>query len=864
MDFKSLSYDELINYCKTNNINYQTKQKKNKAHKTLLKDLIALYKDKPVEIPTDNLNNLESIIRQCHNYLYKSSGVVGSKAQNDIMRILILRIINVLVATKNPYMLELIENYKNTNLIFQDFKESYNNNLDEIKIEKIKIKIQQHLNYIEYLNDITKILEYKGNDLYQEFKEFILNCISQIFNNIYSKDDYIFNTPNKNDILELIRIISKINISSDFIDNFAQLNGDIHEMFLKYRGNVISKELGQFFTPRIIIDKIINNCGFKELINTLEGNNLSLFDPCMGTGGMLCYTYNSSKEKIDSNLIYGCDVEKDTIKMGIASLIITTNKYNNNIIRCNSLTENPYLFNNTKFDVIFTNPPFGTKNNYKELKEYFKDKQDLFKEIYPINTNKGTNLFIQSIIYQLKENGLACIILPDGEIMTGKSNLNIRKFILDKCKIHKIIDIQGGTFTNTGIKTKALIIQKGNYDNYNQEIEYLEITEKEVKNIGVQKLNNDYQFNFQKEEIKIIYDHSIEIKKLGDICELKNGTNITKDDLIEGNFPVIGGGQKPMGYHNKYNCEENTIIISKDGSYAGYISKYNIKTFITNHGIIINKIYNDTINKDYLYYYLKYIQNEIYKLQSGAGQPGIKILDLLNLKIPIPSIEKQNKIVEYLDSLENINKINKDKIENLKKTNEIYLNSILLFDKNIKNKNLNELFKLNGSGKTNSSDISNTGEYPFYKASLNNPSGTHINYDFDGLEYLLFIKSGGCASNPISLNYGIGKVFLVNGKCASNIAVFQLLPISENSIKYLYYYLLNIQTKIQTLANYCVNNGNIDMNEFMNLEIPIPSLEKQNKIVEYLDLNNENIKILEKEIEFNKKQSEEFINNALI
>jgi len=866
MDFKSLSFDELINYCKLNNIDHQTKQKKNKSHKTLLKDLIALYKDKSIEIPIDNSNNLDGIIRQCHNYLYRSSAIVGSKAQNDIMRILILRIINVLVGTKNPYILELIENYKNTNLIFQDFKESYNNNLDNIKIEKIKIKIQQHLNYIDYLNDITKILEYKGNDLYEEFKEFILNCISQIFNNIYSKDDYIFNTPNKNDILELIRIISKINISSDFIDNFAQLNGDIHEMFLKYQGNVISKELGQFFTPRIVIDKIINDCGFKELIDSLEGNNLSLFDPCMGTGGVLLYTYNSCKNKINSNLIYACDVEKDTIKMGIASLIITTNKYNSNIIRCNSLTENPYLFNNTKFDVIFTNPPFGTKNNYKELKEYFKDKEDLFKEIYPINTNKGTNLFIQSIIYQLKDNGLACIILPDGEIMTGKSNLNIRKFILDRCKIHKIIDIQGGTFTNTGIKTKALILQKGNYDNYNQDIEYLEITEKEVKIIGIQKLNDDYQFNFQKEEIKIIYNHSIEIKKLGDICEdISTSKNIPSSEKINGNYKFFSCS-RDISYHNNYFYEGSYLIRGSRGStIMESLFITNNEKFAIGTSMIISKIINDNYyNLKYIYYYFKLNKYILNYAITGSAIPMINKENYYNLEIPIPSIEKQNKIVEYLDLLENINKINKDKIENLKKTNEIYLNSILSFDKDIKNKNLNELFKLNGSGKTNSSDISNTGEYPFYKASLNNPSGTHINYDFDGLEYLLFIKSGGCASNPISLNYGIGKVFLVNGKCASNIAVFQLLPISENSIKYLYYYLLNIQTKIQTLANYCVNNGNIDMNEFMNLEIPIPSLEKQNKIVEYLDLNNENIKILEKEIEFNKKQSEEFIKNAFI
>lgn len=675
MDFKSLSYDELIDYCKTNNINYQTKQKKNKAHKTLLKDLIALYKDKPVEIPIDNSNNLESIIRQCHNYLYKSSGIVGSKAQNDIMRILILRIINILVSNKNPCILELIENYKNTNLIFQDFKETYDNNLDKIKDTQIKLVIQEHLNYIDYLNDISKILEYKGKDFNEEFKEFILNCISAIFNNIYSKDDYIFNTPNKNDILELIRIISKINISSDFIDNF---NGDIYEQFLKYHGNVISKELGQFFTPRIVIDKIINDCGFKELINSLEGNNLSLFDPCMGTGGVLLYTYNSCKNKINSNLIYACDVEKDIIKIGLSSLIITTNKYNNNIIRCNSLTENPYLFNNTKFDIIFTFPPFGTKNNYKELKEYFKDKQDLFKEIYPINTNKGTNLFIQSIIYQLKENGLACIILPDGEIMTGKNNLNIRKFILDRCKIHKIIDINYGVFLNTSIKTKILILQKGNYDNYNQKIEYLEITETEVKIIGIQKLNDDYQFNFQKEDISISCNNSIEIKKLGDICDIKNGSKINKSELIvDGKYLVIGGGQKSLGLTNKYNCEENTIICASVGT-AGYISKYSAKTFISNNGYYFNILNKNIIDVNYLYFYLKHIQNDIYKLKGGSVQPSISKKNLLDLEIPIPSLEKQNEIIKYIETIHNKNEILKKEIEINKNNIEEYIKNSLI------------------------------------------------------------------------------------------------------------------------------------------------------------------------------------------
>jgi type I restriction enzyme M protein len=150
-------------------------------------------------------------------------------------------------------------------------------------------------------------------------------------------------------------------------------------------------------------------------------------------------------------------------------------------------------------------------------------------------------------------------------------------------------------------------------------------------------------------------------------------------------------------------------------------------------------------------------------------------------------------------------------------------------------KTLGELFKLNGNGKTNSKDITNTGEYPFYKASCNNPSGTHNTFDFDGKEYLLVIKSGGSSSKPISENYGIGKVFEVNGKCAANIAVFQLLPKTNDNFKYLSYYLKSIQNKIQGLAKYCTNNGNIDMKELMEIKIPIPSLDKQQEIVKYLD-----------------------------
>ena len=195
--------------------------------------------------------------------------------------------------------------------------------------------------------------------------------------------------------------------------------------------------------------------------------------------------------------------------------------------------------------------------------------------------------------------------------------------------------------------------------------------------------------------------------------------------------------------------------------------------------------------------------------------------------VPIEDIAKNNYSLNYS--------------EYIKKDDDVFAGDVNVMT-------LGELFKLNGNGKTNTKDITNTGEYPFYKASCNNPSGTHNTFDFDGKEYLLIVKSGGSSSKPISENYGIGKVFIVNGKCAANIAVFQLLPKTNENFKYLSYYLKSIQNKIQGLAKYCTNNGNIDMKELMKIKIPIPPIAVQRDAVAQLDFFYKCIKSSEDKI----------------
>jgi restriction endonuclease S subunit len=123
----------------------------------------------------------------------------------------------------------------------------------------------------------------------------------------------------------------------------------------------------------------------------------------------------------------------------------------------------------------------------------------------------------------------------------------------------------------------------------------------------------------------------------------------------------------------------------------------------------------------------------------------------------------------------------------------------------------------------------------------------------------LFIKSGGNSSNPLSLSHGIGKVYLVNGKSSGNTEVVKIKNNELVMLKYLYYYLQNEQLNIQKLAKYSTNLGHININKFKELKIPIPSLECQKEIVEYCEYNDTLIKLLEKEIENNKKQAQQFI-----
>lgn len=868
MDYSKLTHDELIEKCKELNLDYLTKAKKPKAIKTLISLLNTKKTIEPKNTYEENYSSLETIIDKCHNFLY-SKGITGSKAQNDIMKFFTMKIINHLVINDNEYITSLIDNYKKTNVALKLFYDNYEGDISKVEETKINT-IQRYLYYLEYLKDISLIFTKKINNIDDNdvWKSFVQECLSKIFPDIYSNDDYILNCKSKFIVRDLISIISKFTINNSVIDELQAFNGDIHEKFLKYQGNKNSKELGQFFTPREIIKTILNDCGFKNLIEDLEGDDLSIYDPCLGTGGLLCYTQNSCKTKIKPENIYGCEIESDTMKLGIVSLMISTNNCNKNIKRCNSLIENPYLFQDKKFDIIFTNPPFGTKTNYKQLEEGFNDfkknyypKSTLeFKDIYKISGNIGINLFIQNIIYLLKDNGIACIILPDGELMIGKSSLNIRKFILNNCQILKIITINSGAFANTGIKTKALIIKKINNDNYNQDIEYIDVNSNGINHLGFEKLNENYQFTKIIEEEEIKYSDDIEIIKFGEMFELIKGTiqssKVIEDENGEGVFINWSIYNKYKKINNSSLNGSNLFISTKlpNGKNKGYmvITYYNGKCDYCDLMSLckLNENYVEKVNIKYIYYYLKekqeYIENNY---QKGCANKSLDIENFNLMKIPIPPMEKQELYVEYLDNINEITNDNKNKIDKYKRINEINLKIQLGLNK-VEIKKLGDVCEFSQKKyKLKACDGLNEGIYKFYTSSQYKKL-YYNSYEFN--DYSIIIGRGGNPSIHFDKQFSISH---------DDIYVLKLKEDIYNN-KYIYYYLKN---NLILLSNGFVGLGikHISKDYINNIKIPIPSLEVQNKIVENLDYNNEIISNLEKENELNKMKAEELFKQIL-
>ena len=860
MDLKKLSEDELIKLCCEKGIEYfNSKTKKNYSKNTLISRINKIEIKKEDEIINieykneiiwtlsneDKKNNDEykeieskllNCIKSCHDYLYSNGSIIGLKASNDIIRIIIFRLLNII--------------YKNDNI-----KEEIKNKISLENLEK----------YEKYLIDIKEFN--KSTNIDNDIKLFIMKIIIPVLPNIFNSDDMTFNmrnyTKNYNTIINKITELIDINNYELFVKLFADTGGNIYEYFTNsYGKGNSSKELGQFFTPFKLINLMLIN--IKDYI--LIDDNYSIYDPCCGSGGLLNRT--SIYLGINKNNIYGCEIEKDTIKYALASLLVNNKSLKINILNKCSLANNNYIFENKKFNLILTNPPFGIKMTYKDLKSKFEEYKEYnfksysinFEDIYPINTNNAPSLFLQHIIYMLEDNGICGIVLPDGSELTNKSYYNIRKYLINNCKILKVINVSGGAFNSTGVKTKILIFKKIKENDNHKNIEFLEINKEcnEIKLIAIADLDNNYSFNLKVNQEIVKYNDNIEIKTLGEVCEIIKGNKI-KSSLGSSNglYPLYYCSILGNIYFDKYTFDGYGIIINKtngSGKCMIYlaIGKYNV-----GETTIHFKAKSLELTK-YIYYYLLNNLNIIELLFEGVNQKSITDDNLNLIKIPIPPIEVQQDLINKFDIFENTNKDIIKLIENLKELNKIKIES--LFNKEIEFIEFGKMFDL-------------------IKGSI---QSSKVVEDIDG--NIMFISKAEITEETRKIKYEyyntnalyIAQAFNGNGKCPiryyknnsihSNLLYHIKIKedyIDKINIKYIYYYLLNKQEYIENNYQLGCANKKLDIEQFNLMKIPIPSLEVQKDIIDYCDNNNEIIKNINNTIELNKKLMKDIINIKL-
>lgn len=138
---------------------------------------------------------------------------------------------------------------------------------------------------------------------------------------------------------------------------------------------------------------------------------------------------------------------------------------------------------------------------------------------------------------------------------------------------------------------------------------------------------------------------------LDGICKIVKGEQLNKLDLEKtGDYPCINGGIDASGYTNKWNRLENTITISEGGNSCGYINYLKVKFWSGGHCYALQEIKNG-FDTEYLYYALKGNEAKIMGLRVGSGLPNIqqKAIKAFEIKYPEDKPE-QTRIAEILST----------------------------------------------------------------------------------------------------------------------------------------------------------------------------------------------------------------------
>ncbi len=454
------------------------------------------------------------LLHKCHNIIRNNDKLSPEASFDEISKILFIKI----MYERNPKQ-EAIFSFKQ----FEKQKEAWN---------MVKGASEHETSYMQRLfEDVKK--EFEADNIFDENEKIKLR---------------------EKSFEQIVKELQIYNLTS----TSADVKGIAFEKFL---GRTFRGELGQFFTPRVIVDFMV------DLLEPSEGELIC--DPCAGSGGFLIKTFESISKNINDEFIiikkekqkeiFGErleNIDDEKLQNQYEEFLETTNKSQENRIQKlshksifgtdanprmarvskmnmimhgdghNGIHHNDGLLNvngifRGRFDLIVTNPPFGTNldkksptveeddkyTNIAMIDKYIKEYGDIYtnemkqvtdnidkpiRGLFEVGKSSGATevLFVERCIDLLKAGGRMGIVLPEGVL--NSSNLqSAREYFESRAKIILVVSLPQDIFISSGATVKtSLVFFKKFTDKEAQEYQNIkDDTKKEIEAKYIDEIN---------------------------------------------------------------------------------------------------------------------------------------------------------------------------------------------------------------------------------------------------------------------------------------------------------------------------------------------------------------------------------------
>ena len=303
-----------------------------------------------------------------------------------------------------------------------------------------------------------KLVNHSGIELKKFYKELLAYLGENTKGRV--REIYQGSSSNIDEPKNLEKIIKSIN-ELDWYSAKEEGLGNLYEGLLEKNANEKKSGAGQYFTPRVLIDVMT------QLIAPLVGERCN--DPACGTFGFMiaadayvksisddyCVLTEKQAEFQVKEAFTGGELVHETHRLALMNAML--HNIEGRIVLGDTLSESGKAM--TGYDVVLTNPPFGTK----------KGGERATRDDFTYTTSNKQLNFLQHIYRSLKADGKAraAVVLPDNVLFADGDGEKIRVDLMNKCNLHTVLRLPTGIFYAQGVKTNVLFFTRGKTDENN-------------------------------------------------------------------------------------------------------------------------------------------------------------------------------------------------------------------------------------------------------------------------------------------------------------------------------------------------------------------------------------------------------------